>query len=127
MRNAVLIVDDASSCSATLEIALEQIPDLEIRRASNGRTALEVLESSPVAAVLTDLHMPQIDGFDLIRRIRANPELSGLPIIVLSGDSDPSTPDLVRELGASAYFTKPYSPAAVRAAVEQFLHLDSPR
>jgi CheY-like chemotaxis protein len=76
----------------------------------------------PVRAMVTDLHMPRIDGFELIERVRADPRHSRIPIIALSGDSDPGTPDRLRRLGADAFFAKPYSPAAVRDKLEQLLN-----
>jgi CheY-like chemotaxis protein len=66
------------------------------------------------------LRLSLIDGFELIERVRAQPCLAQLPIIVISGDSEPETPRRVRALGA-AYFGKPYSPGAVRQALEQLL------
>ncbi len=65
--------------------------------------------------------MPRMDGFELIRRIRGNHKLSGTPIIVVSADTDPETPERIAQLGVSAYFPKPFSPAQVRRKVEQLL------
>jgi CheY-like chemotaxis protein len=126
MSRTVLIVEDAETCAATLEIALQAIPDVEVITVASGNKAWQVLQASTVSAVLTDLHLPQMDGFELIGRLRAAPRFAGLPIIVLSGDSDPETPDRLRRLGADAYFVKPYSPAAVRETLERLLHADSP-
>jgi len=63
-----------------------------------------------------------MDGFELIERVRASAPVIYVPIIGVSGDSDPDTPDRVRRLGADAYFAKPYSPAAVRETLERLLH-----
>ena len=70
--------------------------------------------------------MPHMDGFELIERVRAGGPGTRVPIIVVSGDSDPDTPERVRRLGADAYFAKPYSPAAVRETLERLLHENSP-
>jgi CheY-like chemotaxis protein len=98
--------------------------DLEVRVVPTAHEALHLLAVSetPVAALVTDLHLrlSRIDGFELIERVRALPCLAQLPIIVISGDSEPETPRRVRALGA-AYFSKPYSPGAVRQALEQLL------
>ena len=56
----------------------------------------------------------------------ARARLDHVAIIVVSGDSDPETPERVRRLGADAYFAKPYSPAAVRDTLERLLHENSP-
>jgi len=98
--------------------------DLEVRVVATAQEALHFLAISeiPVAALVTDLHLrfSRIDGFELIERVRAQPWLAQLPIIVISGDSTPETPGRVQALGA-AYFSKPYSPGAVRQALEQLL------
>jgi two-component system chemotaxis response regulator CheY len=121
----VLIVEDAGSCATTLEIAFSALRGVSVTIASSGHEAWGVLESDsdhPVNALVTDLHMPRMDGFELIARVRRDPRHRGLPIIVLSGDSDPETPERVRRLGVDAFFGKPYSPAAVREKLEQLLH-----
>ena len=72
--------------------------------------------------MVTDLQMPSMDGFELIERVRADQKLARLPIIVVSGDTNPETPERVRRLGADSFFTKPFSPAEVRRKLEQLLH-----
>jgi CheY-like chemotaxis protein len=124
MRRIVLIVEDNAFCVVPLEIALLQRLDLEVQVVSTAQEALHFLAVSdkPVAALVTDLHLrlSPIDGFELIERVRAHPCLAQLPIIVISGDSEPGTPRRVEAMGA-AYFSKPYSPGAVRQALEQLL------
>jgi len=119
----VLIVEDAESCATTLEIALLAIPHIHIRVAPTARQALELLASAggKICALVTDLNMPAMDGFELIERVRADSRTARLPIVVISGDSDPRTPARLYRLGADAYFGKPYSPAQVRQKVEQLL------
>ena len=119
----VLIVEDAESCATTLEIALLAIPHIHIRVAPTARQALELLASAggKICALVTDLNMPAMDGFELIERVRADSRTARLPIVVISGDSDPRTPARLYRLGADAYFGKPYSPARVRQKVEQLL------
>jgi CheY-like chemotaxis protein len=65
--------------------------------------------------------MPRMDGFELIERVRADPRLAGLPIIAVSGDTDPRTPARARELGADAFFSKPFSPAGLRQALVRLI------
>ena len=116
----VLIVEDAGACRATLEIALQALP-IVIQCLSSAEEALQVLSREDVSAIITDLHLPAMDGFELIERVRALPQQSGVPILVTSGDSDPRTPARVLGKGANAFFPKPYSPAAVRQKLEQLI------
>jgi CheY-like chemotaxis protein len=119
----VLIVEDSEACAETLQIALESLPDLKTVVLGSAAAALAALlrEDADVAALVTDLHMPKNDGFDLIRRLRAEPRYARLPVLMISGDSDPRVPQRALEAGADAFFSKPYSPAAVRRKLEQLL------
>ena len=125
VARTVLIVEDSDTSADTLEIALLSVPDVSITHAATGRKAWQLIQNQGVAAIITDLHMPHMDGFELIERVRAAGGAAHLPIIVISGDSDPKTPERVRRLGADAYFAKPYSPAAVRETLERLLHENS--
>jgi len=110
----------------TLEIALLGIPDIHVCIAPSARQALDLLASGgEISALVTDLNLPSMDGFELIERVRADIRTARLPIVVVSGDSDPRTPARIQRLGADAYFGKPYSPALVRQKVEQLLDANS--
>jgi CheY-like chemotaxis protein len=120
----ILIVDDTETCAATLDLAFSGIPGVRTVVASTGVQALHALkdETTPVCAVVTDLHLPRLDGFELIRAIRADRRHAHVPIIVTSADTDPRTPRRTLDIGANAYFAKPYSPGMVRRKLEQLLH-----
>lgn len=122
-RRLVVVVEDSGACAETLQIAFEAIPDVEVRVCSNARGIWPILEDDParLAAVVTDLHLTESDGFELIRRLRADDRFSRVPIVLISGDSDPRIPEIALSNGASAYFSKPYSPSAVRKKLEELL------
>ena len=125
MVRKVLIVEDIDICAATLEIALMRVPDLIVKSASSAEQALRLMSDGDgdIAALITDIHLPRMDGFELVEEVRSQPRFSHLPILVISGDSDPATPDRLRRLGADAYFPKPYSPAEVRQRLEELIHV----
>ncbi|MDR3699420.1 MAG: response regulator [Candidatus Sulfopaludibacter sp.] len=120
----VLIVDDSENTAAMLEIALGEIPGVSVQLATSAADALRILNGGgpAVQAIVTDLNMPRMDGFELIRRVRRDARHSATPIIVVSADTDPATPQRIAELGVSAYFPKPFSPAQVRRKLEQLLN-----
>jgi CheY-like chemotaxis protein len=118
----ILVVDDAEDCIATLDMALQTIPGVAIRPAASAEAALEQLESGTVAAVITDVQLPEMTGLELVARIRDDPRFRSLPILVVSADADPSTPGRALGLGADAYFAKPFSPSAVRKKLEELIH-----
>jgi CheY-like chemotaxis protein len=127
LNRTVLIVEDVESCATTLEIALLEIPRMNVQVAVTARQALDVLASGRegICALVTDLNLPAMDGFELIERVRSDTRTARLPILVISGDSDPRTPERIYRLGADAYFVKPYSPARVRQKLEQLLDANS--
>ena len=120
---AVLVVEDSENSATMLEIAFLGIPGLAVLLASSAVEALRLLidGDTRVQAIVTDLNMPRMDGFELIRRVREDRRLSGMPIIVVSADTDPETPGRIAELGVDAFFAKPFSPAQVRRKLEQLL------
>jgi CheY-like chemotaxis protein len=123
MSRLILIIEDSETCAETLQIALESIPGVETRvsRSLKAALATALADGSDVAAIVTDLHLPQSDGFDLIRRFRAEPRFARVPILLISGDSDPGLPARALAQGANAFFPKPYSPSAVRRKLEQLI------
>jgi two-component system chemotaxis response regulator CheY len=120
-KRIVLIVDDSEDCSETLELALHTLKDVEVTIVRSAEDALERLSKVHVDALITDLHLPQMDGLNLLRAIRAKHNGHTPPVVVISGDSDPRTPARVLRAGAQAFFAKPYSPAAVRRKLEELL------
>jgi len=122
----VLIVDDTELNAATLEIACAGIPGMEVRAVHSAPEAVGVLDDREtlVRAVITDIRMPGMDGFELIRFIRSHRTHVGTPIIVVTADTDPETSARTASLGANAFFSKPFSPRAVRRALEDLLYVD---
>ena len=123
MVRTVLVVEDTDHV-APLEIALSALRGFAVRVLTNGREALELIRSNnlELAAVVTDLNLPFVDGFELIQAIRGENRYAALPIVVISGDTRADTPARVEALGADAFFAKPYSPAAIRNSLEVLLH-----
>jgi CheY-like chemotaxis protein len=119
----VLIVEDNETCAETLQIALESIPGITTLVLKNPGAAIAALKNADndIAAVITDLNMPKRDGLELIRELRAENRYARLPVLLISGDSDPRLPQRALAQGADAFFSKPYSPAAVRRKLEQLL------
>ncbi len=78
--------------------------------------------SDQVAVLITDLHMPSMDGFELIELIRNDRRYDALPIVVASGHTRADTLERVSCLGANAFFPKPYSRKEPRSKIESFLN-----
>ncbi|HLJ14510.1 MAG TPA: response regulator [Bryobacteraceae bacterium] len=121
MVRTVLIVEDTETCRETLELALLKLSGVAVRWVATAEEALQCLAADEICALITDLNLPRMDGFELIESVRSQPGRSSLPIVVISGDSDPRTAARLAGLGANAYFSKPFSPTEVRKKVEQLI------
>jgi two-component system, chemotaxis family, chemotaxis protein CheY len=118
----ILLVDDSEDCLATLDLALQTLPGIVIRPSRSAEAALATLENDTVSAVITDIHLPEMTGLELVSRIRQDQRFRSLPILVVSADADPSTPARALGLGANAYFAKPFSPSAMRKKLEELIY-----
>ena len=122
-HHTVLIVDDSPQMAVNLEIALTSGPEFSVRVVASAKEALAVLDQAgcDVDAIVTDLEMPRMNGYELIEALRKDPKWALTPIIVSSGTVDPDAPARVRRLGANAYFAKPYSPMKLRRTLTSLL------
>jgi CheY-like chemotaxis protein len=122
---AVILIVEDNDDTAPLEIALTSVEGVGVIVLTDGRRALKLLQTdtTKLAAVITDLHLPFVDGFDLVTAIRAQERYRSLPVIVISGDTDPDVRNRVRQLGANAFFSKPYSPVEIRDTLESLLYV----
>lgn len=113
----ILIVDDQPELLETLADVLTQA-GYEIESASNGAEALESAQQRPPDVLVTDVRMPVMDGYELVRRFREHPELRYTPILLLT--SNDSTADLVAGLseGADDYIVKPFNPPELLARLQ---------
>jgi chemosensory pili system protein ChpA (sensor histidine kinase/response regulator) len=115
-RLPVLLVDDSLSVRKVVGQMLRKAGH-PVVTAADGQEALELLEQQPFQAVVTDLEMPRMSGFELLEEVRRRPHLSHLPIAVLTTRASAKHRDLAVELGANAYLTKP----ADEVELERFL------
>ncbi len=113
-----LVVDDEPHLRRLL-CRLMRADGFVCEEAENGRVALEVLDRRPATLVLTDLHMPELDGIGLLRAVRA--QYPDTAVILITALADVQTAVECLALGAMDYLTKPFHPDEVRARVSQAL------
>ncbi|MBW1784323.1 MAG: response regulator [Deltaproteobacteria bacterium] len=103
----ILIVEDSLTQALKLQYILEH-HDYRVAVANNGREALDYLNEHMPMLVISDIIMPEMDGYEMCRRIKENEPLKGIPVILLTSLSDPV--DVIRGLqcGADNFITKPY-------------------
>ncbi|MFM8498058.1 MAG: chemotaxis-specific protein-glutamate methyltransferase CheB, partial [Planctomycetia bacterium] len=112
-----LIVDDSKPARTILARALAAL-DLECHEAANGREALDLLPRIARPDVVTvNLHMPEMDGIELITRLRREPAWRSLKLVMVSGEQDPGRVAAALEAGADRFVAKPFTAAALHEAI----------
>jgi len=120
LRKKILIVEDEESL-LKLESILLTSKGYEVRGVANGKAALDAIAEEAPDLVLLDIMLPEIDGFEVCRRIKENPETSAIPVIMLTAKK--SREDMARgeSVGADWYITKPFKSAMVIETIQRFL------
>ena len=125
MKQTILIVDDKK---LNIDIITDILSDsYAVMAATSGERALKLLEKRKPDLVLLDVFMPGIDGFDVLRQMRMDAELSNIPVIFVTGEHDTSAEEKGLLLGAVDYVKKPFVPSIIRIKVRNHLELKSYR
>jgi chemosensory pili system protein ChpA (sensor histidine kinase/response regulator) len=104
---SVMVVDDSLTVRKVTCRLLER-EGCEILIAKNGKEAAEILRETVPDVMLIDLEMPKMNGFELIRHVRANPETAKIPIIIISSRTAEKHRKIASDLGVSVFLGKPY-------------------
>jgi len=120
MEKSILIVDDCDTTRKLLSYIVRE-RGYKIISASNGIEALEVMAANPVDLVLTDLNMPQMDGYELSKNIRSVDTYSKIPIIMVSTEAGEADKKMGEAAGVSTYLTKPISPQRLLYEIEKLI------
>jgi two-component system chemotaxis response regulator CheY len=117
----ILIVDDSITIRRIITNALKTVGFTDTIEASNGKEALEKLTSGKVDFIITDWNMPEMNGLDLIKEIRANPVYSSMPILMITTRG--TEHDVVEALQAkvNSYIMKPFTPQELKEKIEGIL------
>lgn len=121
-RPRILVVDDNPANRALAQATLED-EEYEVLLAEDGPRALRVLETEKVDCVLLDVRMPEMDGFEVCRRIRATEATRALPVMFLTAQRDVDTFDAAQAAGGDDFLTKPLQPAELVLRVQSAIKL----
>ncbi|MBY0355127.1 MAG: response regulator [Rickettsiales bacterium] len=109
MLKKALTVDDSRTMREMVAFSLKSA-GFEVMEAEDGRDALKVLGASKVDVIITDLNMPNMDGIELIRALRADSVHKFTPILMLTTESDGTKKTQGKEAGATGWLVKPFNP-----------------
>ncbi|WP_350286144.1 response regulator [uncultured Croceitalea sp.] len=119
-KRKILIVDDEPNIVMSLEYAFKK-KAFEVFVARDGTEALDIAEKQLPNVILLDIMMPQMDGYETLKRIRENNDLKDTKVIFLSAKNKVTDMEKGLQLGADSYMTKPFSIKKVIADVEQLI------
>ena len=120
MTKKVLVVEDQEDNRQILRDLLASA-DYEMDEAENGQEALDAVARQRPDLILMDIQLPIMDGYEATRRIKADPALKDIPIIVVTSYALSGDEGKARDAGCDAYVTKPYSPRQLLAKIREYM------
>lgn len=120
MSKTILSVDDSPSIRQAVKLTLTS-KGYQVREAGGGRQALQILAAEPVHLILADLNMPEMDGIELIRRVRALAAYRFTPILMLTTESQADKKSQGKAAGATGWIVKPFTPEGLVSVVQRIL------
>ena len=122
MNYNILIVDDSVTTRSVIKrtIKMANVPAV-LFEAADGQAGLELLASHRIDLVLADLHMPRMGGIEMIRRMLANPATRGVPVMIVTAESNAGRLEELKREGVQGYLRKPFTAESIRNAITDVL------
>jgi two-component system chemotaxis response regulator CheY len=120
MAKTILIVDDSESIREVVSFTLEN-EGYNVLIAIDGTDAIRFLNGQNIDLIITDLHMPEMDGITLIKEVRKMPDYHRVPILFLTTESQAAKKMEAKDAGATGWIIKPFVPAKLIAALSKVL------
>lgn len=121
MKKVVLIADDSPTIRKFVSFSLK-MQGFEVLAACDGMEAIELVTGKKIDLIITDLNMPNMDGFELIKTLRANDSYKDVPIIILSSLAGSEEIERGMNAGANSYMVKPFDPKRIQYEVAKYLN-----
>ncbi len=119
MSKRILIADDSNSVRQMVRLTLEEA-GYTVEAAEDGQDAVNRL-SGQIDMVITDLHMPNLNGIGVIQAVRQHPDYKFVPVIVLTTESEATKKQEAKEVGATGWIIKPFDPQRLIAVTKKVL------
>jgi two-component system, chemotaxis family, chemotaxis protein CheY len=118
MTRRILTIDDSKTIRDMLMLTLADA-GFEVLQAVDGQDGLDVLDREQVDVVITDINMPRMDGYEVIRQLRSDSAHKSTPILVLTTESEADKKNLARMAGATGWMVKPFDPERLIATINK--------
>lgn len=120
VEQQVLVIEDSASVRRLIEVCL-RVLGVEVRSASDGPEGLDAIRDERPDAVVLDIGLPGLDGWEVLRHLREDPDTADLKVLVLTAHAQPEMADRAARGGADSFMTKPFRPLDLRIQVEKLL------
>lgn len=121
LQGKVLYIEDAETSMAVVEGMMQHFPGVQLLQATTGRQGVEMVRSEHPDLVLLDMHLPDIDGLELLRHLKADPDTARIPVVVVSADATLARIQEAMAAGAAQYLTKPVNVGEILAVLDEQL------
>jgi len=118
MSKKILCVDDSSTIRKLVEFSLKSRGYI-VMTAEDGQNALELLAGSHFDSIILDINMPRLDGFEFLKRIKANDAYTSIPVIMLTTEGQEEDRKAAMALGAFDYIVKPFKPSELIGLIDR--------
>jgi CheY-like chemotaxis protein len=120
MQPSVLVIEDSASVRRLIDVCLRPL-GAEMRFAEDGLIGLDAARSDVPDAIILDIGLPGLDGWEVLSQLRSEPDTVGIRVLVLTAHAQPEMADRAVAGGADAFMTKPFRPNDLRESVEALL------
>jgi len=121
MAKTILLIDDSETSLFLIKSILDEHDDLDYILETNSAKALQVLKNQYVDLIFLDLMMPEIDGFQFLKYVKSDSQLSSIPIFIITALDDPQARGQTQKLGAAEFFRKPLNISNIENKILAYL------
>lgn len=122
MTKRVLLIDDEDDIRAIVQAALEELAGWQILGATSGGEGLQLAQGTAIDAILLDISMPDMDGFEIYDKLQSHPATAGIPVIVLTSKVLARDRARFTALQVAGLITKPFNPLTLAQQIATLLH-----
>lgn len=117
----IMVVDDAKSIRELISLVLRK-EGFDVTESWNGKDALNKLNEMDVDMLITDLYMPEMNGMQLVERLRSSSQLKSMPVIMVSSENHESIINKAKQIGVNEWLVKPFIISELMGFVRKYMH-----
>lgn len=115
----ILVVDDFSTMRRIIKNLLRDLGFTNVDEADDGKTALPILKQGGVDFLITDWNMPGMNGIDLLKKVRSDPELASIPVLMVTAEAKREQIIAAAQAGVNGYVVKPFTAAVLKEKIDK--------